>query len=470
MKRIAVLSVHSCPLAALGGKETGGMNVYVRELSRQMGRMGIEVDVFTRSQNPHISPIVPLGQNARVIHIKAGPEEPVAKHRLLQYMPEFTSGVVRFARENGAAYGLVHSHYWLSGWVGGRLKKLWAVPLVHMFHTLGILKNTAGEGGREREPSKRLRVEREIGESADCIVAPSPWEKKQMVLLNRTPSARVKVIPCGVDLSLFRPIPSSRAMKVLGLTRRNFILFVGRIDAIKGIDVLIRAVHRLSCRPEGEKGDLGLIIVGGELDADPRRESREMQRLRGLVQDLKLQDRVAFWGSQRQDLLPYFYSAAQALVLPSRYESFGMVALEAMACGTPVIASRVGGLKYTIEDGRTGVLVPEGNSTLLADRVCQVVEGPGVRKRLVHAALAEVRQFSWPEIAQKVLSVYRSLSSGLGLGKLQGTGRREGWTPEESQSFRSSPSRGFSSSPHEFACCWPVRGSRPGPKAAPQSS
>lgn len=467
MKRIAVLSVHSCPLAALGGKETGGMNVYVRELSRQMGRMGIEVDVFTRSQNPHISPIVPLGQNARVIHVKAGPEEPVAKHRLLQYMPEFTSEVARFTRENGAPYDLIHSHYWLSGWVGGRLKKLWSIPQVHMFHTLGILKNTAGEGDKEIEPLKRLRVEKEIGEYADCIVAPSPWEKKQMVLLNGTPSARVKVIPCGVDLRLFRPIPSSKAMKLLGLTRRNFILFVGRIDDIKGIDVLIRAVHRLSCRPEGKKGKLGLIIVGGELDADPRRESREMQRLRQMVQELKLQDRVAFWGAQRQDLLPYFYSAAQALVLPSRYESFGMVALEAMACGTPVIASRVGGLKYTIENGRTGLLVQEGNPILLADRICRVVEDPAERKRMVKAALAEVRQFSWPQIAKEVLSVYRSLPAFSGKGKAKGTGRCKGWNPGKLEGLKSFPTGVFSSSPGESGCCWPVPPYRSNPGTGP---
>ena len=467
MKRIAVLSVHSCPLAALGGKETGGMNVYVRELSRQIGRSGIEVDVFTRSQNPHISPIVFLGQNARVIHIKAGPEEPVAKHRLLQYMPEFTSGVVSFARENGAAYDLIHSHYWLSGWVGGRLKGLWSVPLVHMFHTLGVLKNTAGEDGKEIEPSKRLRVEREIGEYADCIVAPSPWEKKQMVLLIGARPARVKVIPCGVDLHLFRPIPSPRAMKFLGLTRRNFILFVGRIDAIKGIDVLIQAVHHLFCKVRAEDGDLGLIIIGGELDADARKESREMQRLRQMVQELNLQDRVAFWGSQRQDLLPYFYSAAQALVLPSRYESFGMVALEAMACGTPVIASRVGGLKYTIEDRRTGLLVPEGNPILLADRICRVVENPAERKKLVKAARAKVQKFSWPQIAQKILSVYRSLPAGSGKGNPKGTERGKGWNPGKIKGLRSSPSGEFSSSPGESGCCWPGPACRPGPGAGP---
>ena len=469
MRRVAVLSVHSCPLAALGGKETGGMNVYVRELSRQMGRLGIGVDVFTRSQNPHISPLVSMGQNARVVHIKAGPEEPVAKHRLIRHMPEFTSGVARFARESGTSYDLLHSHYWLSGWVGGQLKKLWSIPLVHMFHTLGVLKNTAGEGSGEKEPSRRLRVEREIGAYADCIVAPSPWEKRQMALLNGIPPAKVTVIPCGVDLRLFRPIPSSRAMKFLGLSRRNFILFVGRIDAIKGIDVLLRAVHHLSCKPRAEKGDLGLLIIGGELDEDPQRESQEMQRLRQMVQELGLQDRVAFWGSQRQDLLPYFYSAAQALILPSRYESFGMVALEAMACGTPVIASRVGGLKYTIDDGRTGLLVPEGKPVLLADRICRVVEAPAERKKLVKAALAKVQRFSWPHIARKILSVYRSLPAGSRKGKAKGTGRSQGWNPGEMEGFRSFPSGGSSSSPGESGCCWPVPAFRPGPGDGPQN-
>jgi D-inositol-3-phosphate glycosyltransferase len=467
MRRVAVLSVHSCPLAALGGKETGGMNVYVRELSRQMGRLGIGVDVFTRSQNPHISPIVRLGQNARVVHIKAGPEEPVAKPRLFRHMPEFTSEVARFARESGAAYDLLHSHYWLSGWVGGQLKKLWSIPLVHMFHTLGMLKNTAGKGGGEREPLRRLRVEREIGEYADCIVAPSPWEKRQMVLLNGIPPAKVRVIPCGVDLRLFRPIPSLRATKFLGLSRRNFILFVGRIDAIKGIDVLIRAVHHLSCKRQGEKGNLGLIVIGGELDADPRKESREMQKLRQLVQELNLQDRVAFWGSQRQDLLPYFYSAAQALVLPSRYESFGMVALEAMACGTPVIASRVGGLKYTIDDGRTGLLVPEGNPILLADRICRVVEENAERKKLIKAAGVRVQHFGWPQIAQKILSVYRSLPAGFGKGNPGQTGRGKEWNPGRVESFRPFPSGESSSSPGESGCCSPGPACHPGPEAGP---
>ncbi len=409
MKSIAVLSVHSCPLAALGGKETGGMNVYVREVSREMGRLGMRVDVFTRSQNPNISRIVRLGRKARVIHIKAGPEEPLPKYALFKHLSEFTNGVKEFAKAEKISYDLVHSHYWLSGWVGGQLKQEWSAPLVHMFHTLGALKNATRQKEMGKEPKQRLSVEGQITGFADGLVAPSPWEKKQMILHHRAQPARIKVIPCGVDLSLFRPRTSSKAKRFLGLSERKFILFVGRIDAIKGIDVLIRAIHHLTCKPSDDHRDLGLIIIGGERDLDPQTENQEMQRLRQMVAQMRLQDRVAFWGSQRQDLLPYFYSAAEALVLPSRYESFGMVALEAMACGTPVIASRVGGLQYTVEDGRTGFLIPEGDWRLLADRICEVVENPPLRGRLVAAAKKKVKQFGWPTITKKVLSLYDSL-------------------------------------------------------------
>jgi len=411
MRSIAVLSVHSCPLAALGGKETGGMNVYVRELSREMGRLGIRVDVFTRSQNPNISRLVRLGRNARVIHLKAGPEEPVLKYELFQYLPEFTRGITEFASAGRISYDLVHSHYWLSGWVGGQLKRRWSIPLVHMFHTLGTLKNAAHRRKEEKEPKGRLKIEEQIMHLADKMVAPSPWEKEQMIRHHRGHPSRIKVIPCGVDLQLFQPIPSLKAKKFLGLSQRHFILFVGRIDAIKGIDVLIQAIHHLSRKPSRGNKDLGLIIIGGELDADPRAESKEMQRLRKLVAEMNLQERVAFYGSQRQDLLPYFYSAAEALVLPSRYESFGMVVLEAMACGTPVIASRVGGLPYTIKDGHTGFLVPEGNWFLLAERIREIIESPHLKEKLVTAARTRVKQFGWPMIAQKVISLYGSLLS-----------------------------------------------------------
>lgn len=408
MIRVAVLSVHTCPLAALGGKETGGMNVYVRDSSQMMGRSGLQVDVFTRSQNPHISPIVRLSQNVRVIHLKAGPEEPIPKEKLLQILPEFTVGVVQFAEKKRISYDLIHSHYWLSGWVGGQLKHKWAIPLVHMFHTLGMLKNDMTRHKEKLEPRGRLIVEDQIMDFADGIIAPSPWEKEQMVVRYGADPLKIKVIPCGVNLNLFKPIPSARAKKLLGLQEKRFILFVGRIDAIKGIDVLIQAMEALIQSSQGGP-NLGLIIIGGEQDADRQSQNREMKRLRRLVAEKGLQDRVAFWGSQRQDLLPRFYSAAEALVLPSRYESFGMVALEAMACGTPVIASRVGGLQFTVEDGKTGFVIPDGDWRLLAERIREVIGSPSLKRKLVRQAMAKVKKFSWAVITKRILLFYGSL-------------------------------------------------------------
>ena len=409
MKRTAVLSVHSCPLAALGGKETGGMNVYVREMAREMGRLGYQVDVFTRSQNPHITRVVHLGRNARVIHLKAGPEEPLPKNELLPHLSEFTSGVMQFASAEGVSYDLIHSHYWLSGRVGEVLKQQWSVPMVHMFHTLGILKNTLNRRKAEMESEDRIGIESEIMKSADVLVAPSPWEKERMVFHYAADSEKIRVIPCGVDLNLFRPVFPAKARKFLGLSKRKFVLFVGRIDAIKGIDLLIRAIDCLVEKSCLGKRDIGLIIVGGDKDADLRIETQEMQRLRKMVSRLNLEEKVAFWGAQRQDLLPFFYSAAEAIILPSRYESFGMVALEAMGCGTPVIASRVGGLQFTVEDGRTGFLFPEGNWRELAERIREVIVSRKLKKKLGQAALRRAKKFSWTKVAKEVLSVYRSL-------------------------------------------------------------
>jgi D-inositol-3-phosphate glycosyltransferase len=409
MKRTAVLSVHSCPLAALGGKETGGMNVYVREMAREMGRLGYQVDVFTRSQNPHITRVVHLGRNARVIHLKAGPEEPLPKNELLPHLSEFTSGVMQFASAEGVSYDLIHSHYWLSGRVGEVLKQQWSVPMVHMFHTLGILKNTLNRRRAEMESEDRIGIESEIMKSADVLVAPSPWEKERMVSHYAADPEKIRVIPCGVDLNLFRPVFPAKARKFLGLSKRKFVLFVGRIDAIKGIDLLIRAIDCLVEKSCLGKRDIGLIIVGGDKDADLRIETQEMQRLRKMVSRLNLEEKVAFWGAQRQDLLPFFYSAAEAIILPSRYESFGMVALEAMGCGTPVIASRVGGLQFTVEDGRTGFLFPEGNWRELAERIREVIVSRKLKKKLGQAALRRAKKFSWTKVAKEVLSVYRSL-------------------------------------------------------------
>jgi D-inositol-3-phosphate glycosyltransferase len=409
VNRIAVLSVHSCPKAALGGKETGGMNVYVRELSREMGRRGIGVDVFTRSQNPLICPIGRIGPKVRVIHVRAGPEEPIPKNQLFQYLPDFVHEVKEFATANRLRYDLIHSHYWLSGWVGGQLKYWWGIPLIHMFHTLGSLKNSLLRQRKLLEPRQRIMVEGEIMNWADGLIAPNPWEKEQMIRRYGVSSSKIQVIPCGVDLRVFRPIPPSKARAVLSLSPQPFILYVGRIDAIKGIDTLIRAIQWLARHPIHGKGNWGVIMIGGELDDDPRREDREIRRIRSLVTRKGLQKRVALWGAQNQDLLPYFYSAAEALVVPSRYESFGMVALEAMACGTLVIASEVGGLRYTIEDGKTGFLFPEGDWRALGQKIARILENPAFKEKFSSAAIARARAYAWDSITDQVLTFYDSL-------------------------------------------------------------
>lgn len=410
MKRVAVLSVHSCPLAALGGKETGGMNVYVRELSREMGRKGWQVDVFTRSQNPHISRIVSLGKNARVIHLPAGPEIPVPKTKILRFLTDFIKNLEEFTLQDKISYNLIHSHYWLSGWVGQKLKEKWSLPLLHMFHTLGFLKEAAKKNRKEKESKERLRIEKQIMKKADYLITSTPWEKEQIVFFNNVDPAKIKVIPCGVDLGLFKPIPMGKAKRFLGLSNeKEFILYVGRIDAIKGIDILIRAFDYIMKRHLRRTKELGLIIIGGEVDLTNREENQEWQRLRRMVENLGLQERIAFWGPQRQDLLPYFYSAAQALILPSRYESFGMVALEAMACGTTVIASDVGGLPFTIKDGENGFLIPQGDWVCLAEKILEVVEDRELRKRIRQKSLKKIKDFAWPIITQKVLSLYDSL-------------------------------------------------------------
>ncbi|MGB9700733.1 MAG: glycosyltransferase [Thermodesulfobacteriota bacterium] len=410
MKKVAVLSIHSCPLAALGGKETGGMNVYVRELSREMGRKGWQVDVFTRSQNPHISRIVSLGRNARVIHLPAGPETPIPKNEILKFLPEFIKNLTEFALQNKISYELIHSHYWLSGWVGERLKEKWSLPLLHMFHTLGFLKNSTKGDKKEKESQERLKIETEIMAKADFLIASTPWEKEQMVSFNNINPAKIKVIPCGVDLKLFRPKPMSEAKRFLGLSaEKEFILFVGRIDAIKGIDILIKAFDYLMKKYIKWRKELGLIIIGGEVDLNMREENQEWQRLKKLVVRLGLQEQVAFWGPQRQDLLPYFYSAAQALILPSRYESFGMVALEAMACGTTVIATDVGGLPFTIKNGENGFLIPEGDWVGLGEKISEILENQELKNKIRKKALEKAKNFAWPIITQKVLSLYDSL-------------------------------------------------------------
>ena len=405
--RVAMLSVHTCPLAALGGKETGGMNVYVREVARELGRMGMTVDVFTRSQNPSIPRVVALGEGARVIHLPAGDEAPMGRVRLYEHLDEFVDGVDAWRIARSIDYDLIHAHYWLSGVAGLRLKERWSVPVMQMFHTLGRLKNRVARSAAEQEPAIRLHEETRIVGACDRIVAANVVERAELVRDYGAAAARIATIPCGVDTDLFVPGDRAAARGRLGLDEQPALLWVGRVAPIKGLDTLLDAVARL--RASGRP--VRLLIVGG--DADEAMSEHEVS-LRRRIARLDLTSLVCFVGPQPQSVLPLYYAAADVTVLPSYYESFGMVALEAMACGSPVIASRVGGLVTTVRDGVTGFLIPEADVEALAERIGALVADPDLRWRIGREGVRWAAQHRWACVAEAVCREYASLESRAG--------------------------------------------------------
>ncbi|HZN53296.1 MAG TPA: glycosyltransferase [Methylomirabilota bacterium] len=401
---VAMLSVHTCPLAALGGKETGGMNVYVREVSRELGRMGVSVDVFTRSQDPSIQRVVRLGERARVIHLAAGAEAPMARERVYDHMDEFVEGVEAWRIAEAIDYDLIHAHYWLSGVAALTLKRRWSVPVLQMFHTLARLKNRVARSAAELEPLVRVEEETRIVSDADRIVAANVVERAELLRDYGAHASRIATIPCGVDTDLFTPGDRAEARRRLGLDDRPVLLWVGRIAPIKGLDTLLDTVARL--REAGR--DMRLLVVGGEADEPTNGHETSLRRR---IAALGLGESVRFVGPQPQSVLPLYYAAADVTVLPSYYESFGMVALEAMACGSPVIASRVGGLVTTVRDGVTGFLVPDGDVEALAERIETLVGDPELRWRLGREGVRWAAQHRWPCVAEAVCKEYASLES-----------------------------------------------------------
>jgi len=394
--------VHTCPLAALGGKETGGMNVYVREIARELARMRMRADIFTRSQNPDIPRVVHLAEGVRVVHLAAGPQAPMTRERVFDHLDEFVDGVEDFRRANGADYDLIHAHYWLSGAAGLALRQRWGAPLVQMFHTLGRLKNDASRNGADREPDTRIAEEARIVTAADRIIAATVVERAHLVSHYGADAARIAVIPCGVDTELFAPGDRAAARAALGLGDDPHLLYVGRQTPIKGLETLLDAMARL--RAAGSRARLS--IVGG--DADEPMDGHEAA-LRERLGRLGLGHAVTFVGALPQGSLPAWYVAADATVLPSYYESFGMVALEAMACGSPVVASRVGGLQATVRDRVTGLLVPDHDPVALADALGRLLGDEDLRWRLGREGVRWAAQHRWPCVAEAVCREYAAL-------------------------------------------------------------
>ncbi len=415
-----MLSYHTCPLATLGGKDTGGMNVYVRELTRQLGRNGVHVDVFTRSQDEHVPHVLhDLGYGNRVVHVPAGPEVPLPKRQLVDHISEFAAGIRDFAAQKGLEYDLIHSHYWTSGIAARELKAAWGVPIVQMFHTLGLMKQRVARDEGEKEGAYRIQGEQEVLRIADRIVAATLAELAQLQWLYKADTSKVVIVPPGVDISHFYPIPQDEAKEFIGLQPCDqLLLFVGRIEPLKGIDNLIEAIAIL--RREGVyvclsviggDPDQGLTTSsaahsGAQIDSGEMGNRAEMVRLQELRARYGIEDLVAFLGRRSQDTLPYYYSAAEAVVVPSHYESFGMVALEAMACGTPVVASQVGGLAYLVQDGQTGYTVPADDPQALAEALKRLLKDPDTRSRMGLHAAEFAKEYAWSKIAARIVNVY----------------------------------------------------------------
>ncbi|MCP4425892.1 MAG: glycosyltransferase family 1 protein [Chloroflexi bacterium] len=404
-----MLSVHTCPLAMLGGKKTGGMNVYVRDFSRELSRRGIQVDVFTRSQDDCVPRVVhDLGENGRVIHIVAGPQKPIPVVNVKNHLDEFVTGVLDFARNANIQYDLIHSHYWLSGLVAEKLRDAWNVPIVHMFHTLGHMKNRIALDDSQRASQTRIDGEKHVMEIADRLIAATPAEEAQFQWLYGTDMEKVVTIPPGVDLERFHPIPKQTAKQKVNIsTRHQNIVFAGRIEPLKGIDTLLRAMALIQKRYPKTIEGVCVAIIGGDPWTSDR--SAEMARLQTMRQELDIHDLVTFLGAQDQNILPNHYAAAEMVIMPSHYESFGMVALEAMAIGTPVIASEVGGLAFLVQDGINGFHVPSRNPEALAERIYELLSSAKCREQLGQQARVSAQQYAWPKIVARMMQVYENV-------------------------------------------------------------
>jgi D-inositol-3-phosphate glycosyltransferase len=414
--RVAMISAHTSPVAMLGSRYGGGMNVYINELSHSLASRGIAVDMFTRRTDPVTPRITELADGLRLIQVEAGPPEEVSKDSLFCHMPEFASEMVFHALREGIQYDVVHAHYWLSGWAAHLLREHWRAPYVQMFHTMAHLKNAVA-GAAERETTLRLQVERRLVELSDAIIAANPHERADMINRLGAPVDATYLVPAGVDLDRFRPYPQDEARRELDLPDNPLILFVGRIDPVKGIDTLFRAFQKLVASRDWLGRDPKLVFIGGLISTREGSDAMDddLQELARSAEELGVLDHVLFRGSQARDRLPLYYSAVDVCAVPSRYESFGLVAVEAMACGTPIVASRVGGLQFTIEHEQSGLLVPHSDPDALAAALLRALTDEVLYARLCDGAREVAEQFSWRHVTSSVINVYERLSLGAGV-------------------------------------------------------
>lgn len=407
---LCFISFHCCPFSLLGGDGTGGMNVYIREITAALSRFpDVTIDVFTRTQNPKIRDVKSISPRVRVIHMKGGPEAPLNRKHLYEFLPEFTRNVCAFLTDSGKPCDLIYSHYWLSGLVGVWIKQKTGLPLLHAYHTLGFLKRQAAEGTYE-EHSERISVERHLAHISDRIISSSHYEKHQLLKEYNISPSKVCVVHPGVNSRLFSPAnepePPHKNDKE---EKEKHLLYVGRIEPEKGLLTLVEALSLIKKEAFHLYKRMTLTVIGGgdRLRDHPR--NSEINKIKKWIAEKGLTRKVLFSGSKKQNELKIYYSKADVLVMPSLYESFGLVTLEALSCGTPVIASRIGELQTIIRQGENGLLFPAGDSRKLAGRIIEFFSSQNAAWNGDKIRGDALKRFSWGKTAIETYALCREI-------------------------------------------------------------
>lgn len=411
--RIAMISEHGDPLAPLGGRQAGGQNVYVYEVAKAISKMGIKVDVFSRWENRKASQIVRFAKRAKVIRLKAGPRHFIAKEKFGLLMPEFVEHFLEYVRSSKVKYDLIYTHYYYSGWVGMQLKYILKVPLIHTFHSLGIPKKIA-MGDKDPSPDERTKIETQLMEKSDLIISTSPQEKLNMIQNYGARGNNIVVIPAGVNVRRFFPLDKKIARKKLSLLNdKHIIVFAGRMEEKKGGITVIEATSIIKRKWPNLYNNLLVYMFTGDTRKRQTREKSEKEirhSLKDTLKRLKVGDKVILMQGIEQEKLHYYYGAADLVVMPSYYEPFGMVAVEAMASGTPVVASNVGGLKWIVEDGITGFHAEPKDAKGFAKQMVKILSNPDLEERMSQNSIIRAQNnFSWPLIADSMVDNFKNV-------------------------------------------------------------
>lgn len=406
-KRIAMISFHSCPLASKEGKTTGGLEIYVLELSRALAAQGVTVDIYTRSQD-ELDPLVEeIAPNLRLFHLPAGPKQRIDKKSLVQYIPEYVDVFLAFIQEHGYEYDILHCHYYMSGLIGLEINKRSKkkLPIVMYYHTLALMKNLVARDELEKEEVERISAECTLAKEVTHIITPTDSEMSYLEYLYQAKREKMTIIPPGVNITFFRPINKQVAKsKIGGSANEKILLFVGRMEPLKGLDMLMYALKVLIMKDP--QLAVSLWIVGGDISQPRELWSHQMKILQQLKELLHLTTRVKFVGMKSQEELPSYYNASEMVIMPSHYESFGMVTLEAMACGIPVITTNVAGVSQLIDKKRTSLITSVNNPLLLASQIKYLLTDDSAHAQISADLREKASALSWDIIVKKVIDVY----------------------------------------------------------------